>query len=164
LTGDECGPLANALQEGGKSAGRDVLNKLISIFGRGNVYVELQRHSNRVQESRNQVSVELAKELHLPLLATNGVRYATPSERQIADVFTCIREKRRLDTAGRLLSHNSQRYLRSADEMQRLFADVPDAIANTTELSSRLDFSLEKLGYEFPRYPVPEGETIDSFL
>jgi error-prone DNA polymerase len=164
LTGDESGPLVNALKEGGKAAGRDVLNKLASIFGRRNVYIELQRHSNRVQESRNQVSVELARELHLPLLATNGVRYATAAERRIADVFTCIKEKRRLDTAGRLLSHNSQRYIRSVEEMERLFADLPDAIANTTELSSRLDFSLEKLGYEFPRYPVPDGETIDSFL
>jgi error-prone DNA polymerase len=164
LTGDEYGPLVNALREGGKAAGRDVLNKLISIFGQENVYVEVQRHSNRVQEAKNQVSVELAKELHLPLLATNGVRYATPAERQIADVFTCIREKRRLNTAGHLLSHNSQRHVRSTEEMERLFSDLPDAIVNTNELSSRLDFSLEKLGYEFPRYPVPDGETIDSFL
>ena len=106
----------------------------------------------------------LAREFHLPLLATNGVCYATPAERQIADVFTCLKNKRRLDTAGRLLAQNSQRYLRSAEEMTRLFADLPEAIANTVELSSRLEFSLEKLGYEFPRYPVPEGETMDSFL
>jgi error-prone DNA polymerase len=164
LTGDEHGPLVHALQQGGIAAGRDMLHKLTSIFGRDNVYVELQRHSNRVQESRNQVSVELARELHLPLLATNGVRYATQAERQIADVFTCIKNKRRLDTAGRLLSQNSKRYLRSAEEMGRLFADLPEAVAKTSELSSRLDFTLEKLGYEFPRYSVPESETIDSFL
>jgi error-prone DNA polymerase len=164
LTGDEHGPLVRALQKGGMSAGRDVLHKLTSTFGRDNVYVELQRHSNRVQESRNQISVELARELHLPLLATNGVRYATPAERQIADVFTCIKNKRRLETAGRLLSQNSKRYIRSSEEMSRLFSDLPEAVANTSELSSRLEFTLEKLGYEFPRYPVPEGETIDSFL
>src|SRR5579863_4042738 len=164
LTGDEHGPMVQALQKGGMAAGRDMLQKLTSIFGRDNVYVELQRHCNRAQESRNQVSVELARELHLPLLATNGVRYATRPERQIADVFTCIKEKRRLDTAGRLLSQNSKRYIRSAEEMDNLFSDLPEAIANTSELSSRLDFTLEKLGYEFPRYPVPESETIDSFL
>lgn len=164
LTGDEHGPLIHALQHGGTSGGRDLLHKLISIFGRDSVYVELQRHSNRVQESRNQVSVKLASELRLPLLATNGVRYATPAERQIADVFTCIKNKSRLDTAGRLLSQNSQRYIRSAEEMEYIFADLPHAIANTSELSSRLDFTLEKLGYEFPRYSVPESETIDSFL
>jgi error-prone DNA polymerase len=164
LTGDEYGPLVHALQHGGISEGRNILHKLISIFNRDNVYVELQRHSDRVQESRNQASIELAGELGLSLLATNGVRYATRAERQIADVFTCIKNKCRLDTAGCLLSQNSKRYIRSAKEMARLFSDLPEAIANTCELSSRLDFSLEKLGYEFPRYPVPESETIDSFL
>jgi error-prone DNA polymerase len=164
LTGDECGPLAHALQHGGMSEGRNILHKLISLFGRNNVYVELQRHSDRVQESRNQASVELARELGLSLLATNGVRYATRAERQIADVFTCIKNKRRLDTAGCLLSQNSKRYIRSAKEMVRLFSDFPEAIANTCELSSRLDFTMEKLGYEFPRYSVPENETSDSFL
>jgi error-prone DNA polymerase len=164
LTGDEQGPLAIALRKGGASAGREVLHKLTSLFGRGSVYVELQRHSSRVQESRNQAAVELARELHLPLLATNGVCYATAAERQIADVFACIRNKRRLDTAGRLLSTNTQRHIRSAEEMTRLFDDLPEAVAHTQELSSRLEFTLEKLGYEFPRYPVPEGETMDSFL
>ncbi len=164
LTGDEHGPLAHALRRGGATAGREVLRELTSIFGRDNVYVELQRHSNRVQESRNQAAVELARELRLPLLATNGVCYATPSEREIADVFTCIKNKCRLDTAGRLLSHNSQRYIRSTEEMKCLFSDLPQAVANTSELSARLNFTLEELGYEFPRYHVPEGETIDSFL
>jgi error-prone DNA polymerase len=169
LTGDENGPLAHALAHGGTPAARSLLQQIVSIFknengGRENVYIELQRHGDRFQEARNQAAIGLAREFHLPLLATNGVCYATPAERQIADVFTCIRNKRRLDTAGRLLAQNSQRYVRSAEEMTHLFADLPEAIANTTELSSRLEFSLEKLGYEFPRYPVPEGETMDSFL
>src|ERR1035438_3550055 len=169
LTGDENGPLAYALVQGGTTAARSLLQQIVSIFnnenrGRENVYVELQRHGDRFQEARNQAAISLAREFHLPLLATNGVCYATPAEHQIADVFTCIKNKRRLDTAGRLLAHNSQRSARSAEEMPRLFADLPEAIANTVELSSRLEFSLEKLGYEFPRYPVPEGETMDSFL
>ena len=164
LTGDENGPLALALAKNGIEGGRQLLQQLVSTVGRENVYVELQRHADRFQESRNQAAVELAREQHLPLLATNGVCYATPGERQIADVFTCLKNKRRLDTAGRLLAQNSQRYVRSAEEMAHFFADLPEAVANTCELSSRLEFSLEKLGYEFPRYPVPEGETMDSFL
>ncbi|MGA2003514.1 MAG: error-prone DNA polymerase [Terriglobales bacterium] len=164
LTGDEHGPLAHALAKGGMADGRRWLEQLISILGRDNFYVELQRHGDRLQETRNQAAISLAREFHLPLLATNGVCYATPAERQIADVFTCLKNKRRLDTAGRLLAQNSQRYVRSAREMTDLFADLPEAIANTTELSSRLEFTLEKLGYEFPRYPVPPGETMDSFL
>jgi len=164
LTGDERGPLACALQNGGLAAGRQLLERWIRIFGRDGVYVELERHGSRFQEARNQAAVALARELHLPLVATNGVCYATRAERQIADVFTCLKNQCRLDTAGRLLSANSARYIRTAEEMEHLFADLPEAVANTAELSSRLDFSLEKLGYEFPRYPVPEGDTLNSFL
>src|ERR1019366_2817403 len=100
----------------------------------------------------------------LPLLATNGVCYAIAQGRQLCDAFTAIRNHRTLSTAGRLLTRNAERFLKSPQEMQQLFADLPEAIANTLELSSRLEFTLNDLGYEFPRYPVPEGETMNSFL
>ncbi len=164
LTGGDEGPLAHALAMGGLEAGRSTLEQLIAIYGRENVYVELQRHYNRAQEARNQAAIELARSLGLPLLATQGAQYAKPEERQILDVFTCIRHHRTLDTAGRLLARNSERYIKTPQEMLRLFADLPEAIANTLELSSRLEFTLNDLGYQFPRYPVPEGETMNSFL
>src|SRR5437667_9853981 len=66
--------------------------------------------------------------------------------------------------AGRLLAQNSERHMKSAWEMSRLVADMPEAIANTREISTRLDFTLADLGYELPRYPVPPGETMMSFL
>ena len=164
LTGGDEGPLAHALANGGLEAGRSTLEQLIAIYGHENVYVELQRHYNRAQEARNQAAIELARSLGLPLLATQGAQYAKPEERQILDVFTCIRNHRTLDTAGRLLARNSERYIKTPQEMLRLFADLPEATANTLELSSRLEFTLNDLGYQFPRYPVPEGETMDSFL
>src|SRR5207302_1201731 len=83
--------------------------------------------------------------MKMPLLATNGVCYATRRQRQVADVFTCIRNHVRLETAGRLLSMNSERFVKSPKEMAQLFADLPEAIANTTELSSRLEFTLQDL-------------------
>ena len=164
LTGGDEGPLAYALAHGGMEAGRSALEQLIAIYGRENVCVELQRHYNRAQEARNQAAIELARSLRLPLLATQGAQYAKPEGRQILDVFTCIRNHRTLDTAGRLLACNSERYIKSPQQMLQLFADLPAAIANTLELSSRLKFTLNDLGYQFPRYPVPEGETMNSFL
>jgi error-prone DNA polymerase len=164
LTGGDEGPLAHALANGGIEASRSALEQLIAIYGRANVYVELQRHYNRAQEARNQAAIALARSLDLPLLATQGAQYAKPEERQILDVFTCIRNHRTLDTTGRLLASNSERYIKTPQEMLRLFADLPEATANTLELSSRLAFTLNDLGYQFPRYPVPEGETMDSFL
>src|SRR6266571_2248180 len=176
LTGGEEGPLwGRAVRvRGGRAcserSGRDAraprrrLERLCEIFGRRNVYVELQRHFDRQEEARNQVAVEVARGLGLPLVATNGVCYGAGREREILDVFTCIRHHRRLDTAGRLLERNSERYLKSPAEMSRLFADLPEAIASTRELSSRLAFTLSDLGYEFPRYPTPAGMTQIQFL
>ncbi|MBZ5651086.1 MAG: error-prone DNA polymerase [Acidobacteriia bacterium] len=164
LTGGEDGPLASALAHGGMKEARHTVECLTGIFGQGNVYVELQRHFHRQQEARNRAAVEIARSLKLPLLASNGVCYATPRERELCDVFTAIRNHKTLATAGRLLARNSERHVKSPQQMRRLFADLPEALANTVELSSRLEFTLEALGYEFPRYPVPEGETMMSFL
>lgn len=164
LTGGDEGPLAAALANGGEEAGREVVEKLVRVFGPKNVYVEVQRHFEREEEWRNQAAMRVARSLKLPVLATNGVRYATAYDREVLDLFTAIRHHTQLDHAGRLLSVNSQRYLRSAHAMVQLFRDIPEAIANTGELSSRLTFQLDELGYEFPRYPVPDGETMDSFL
>ena len=137
---------------------------MIDLFGKKNVYAELQRHFDREEEARNHLVIELARRNRLPLLATNGVCHAIPARREVSDVFTCIRNHVRLETAGRLLAQNSEAYLKSGATMQKLFADLPEAIANTSELSSRLKFTLEDLGYEFPKYPVPAGETMTSFL
>src|SRR5246127_3087357 len=164
LTGGEEGPLAAALASGGIAQGTECVRQLCDLFGRKNVYVELQRHYCREEEARNQAAVEIARKLSLPLLATNGVCHAVLGERELLDVFTCIRHHHVLATAGRLLSRNSERHLKSPAEMERLFADLPEAIANTQELSSRLQFTLNDLGYEFPRYPVPEGSSQMQFL
>src|SRR5262249_10652854 len=144
--------------------GKRRLERLIEIFGRDNVYVEVQRHFNREEEALNQQAIQLARIFRLPLLATNGVRHATRDAREILDVFTCLRHHQTLETAGRLLTQNAERHLKSPAEMAALFRDLPEAIANTAELSSRLDFTLKDLGYQFPKYPVGEGETMTSFL
>jgi error-prone DNA polymerase len=164
LTGGDEGPLASALTTGGEPAGRALLEQLIRLYGSSNVYVELQRHHEREEESRNQAALSLARSLQLPVVATNGVRYAQPRDREILDVFTSIRHHTDLDHAGRLLALNSHRYLRSPAQMSALFRDIPDALANTVALSQRLAFQLNDLGYEFPHYPVPGNESMDSFL
>jgi len=164
LTGADDGPLALALQHGGIAAARQVAERLVHIFGHNNVYVELQRHFHREQELRNRTAIEIARSLHLPLLATNGVRYATREARELCDVFTAIQNHCTVNKAGRLLARNSECHLKSPAEMKALFSDLPEAITNTVELSSRLEFTLEDLGYEFPKYPVPEGESMMSFL
>ncbi|MFN2493450.1 MAG: DNA polymerase III subunit alpha [Pyrinomonadaceae bacterium] len=191
LTGANDGPLAFALNRGisassnldpgngsrtrarkgtrlndstGFQEAQKIAEWLIRVFGEGNVYAELQRHFNREEESRNHAVIEIARRMKLPLLATNGVCHASPIRREVTDVFTCIRNHVRLETAGQLLALNSETHLKPATTMQQVFGDLPEAIHNTVELSSRLEFTLEDLGYQFPKYPVPSGETMTSFL
>jgi error-prone DNA polymerase len=164
LTGGAEGPLAHALAEGGVAAGTECVRQLRRIFGPRNVYAELQRHLCREEEARNQAVVEIARKLGLPLLATNGVCYARPGQREVLDVFTSIRHHRTLATAGRLLSRNAERYLKSPAEMALLFSDLPEAVAGTEALSARLQFTLNDLGYKFPVYPVPDGGSQAQFL
>jgi len=164
LTGGEEGMAAAALAHGGQPEARKRIEQLASIYGRGNLYLELQRHQRRDEEAHNQSLLDLAGQLHLPVVATNGVRYATARDRELFDMMTAIRHHTTLDKAGRLLAANAQRLLLPAHEMSALFADIPEAIANTRMVSERLEFTLANLGYEFPHYPVPDGETMDSFL
>jgi len=137
---------------------------LIDAFGRENVFVELQRHFVRGEEQINRQLVDLARANGLALIATNGVQYAKPYGREVLDVFTCIREHTHLDAAGKLLTQNAERHLKSDREMREIFRDLPEAIDNTIRLAERLAFSLENLGYEFPEFPVPAGHSMDSFL
>ncbi|HEX6836909.1 MAG TPA: error-prone DNA polymerase, partial [Polyangia bacterium] len=126
--------------------------------------VELGRHHDAAEERRNRAKVALARGKKLPLVATNDVRYARPKGVDLCDVLTCIRQKTTLDDAGTLLSANAERHLKSAAEMRMLFRDLPDAIDNTLAVAARCGFTLEDLGYRFPRYPVPDGESEMSYL
>ena len=166
LTGTETGPLKREREMGrrGDGGNRYIIEWLLEVFGKGNVYAELQRHFDRNEEARNQAVVAIAESLQLPLLATNGVCQATRAQREVADVFTCLRNHVRLENAGRLLAKNSEAYLKTGPTMAKLFADLPAAVANTLELSARLEFTLEDLGYEFPKYPTPDNQTMASFL
>ena len=141
-----------------------LLDRLVGIFGRQHLYVELQRHLQRDEAWDNEMLVSLADAFRVPILATNGVRFATPETRPLHDVLTCIREHATLATAGRRLVANAERYLKSPQQMARLFEDLPQAVRASVELADRLEFTMQDLGYRFPRYPVPPGETEASFL
>jgi error-prone DNA polymerase len=141
-----------------------LLDRIVGTFGRGNTVVELQRHLQRDQEDDNDALACLAAAFRVPLVATGGVGFATPEERPLFDVLTAIREHVTLMRAGRRLAANAERYLKPPAQMARLFADRPDAVRATRELADRLQFTMQDLGYRFPKYPIPDGETEVSFL
>jgi error-prone DNA polymerase len=141
-----------------------LLDRVVGVFGRDSVYVELQRHLRRDEERDNDTLVSLASAFRIPTIATNGVRFAAPADRPLFDVLTCIHHHTDLAAAGRRLAPNAERYLKPPADMAALFRDQPGALARTCELADRLQYTLADLGYRFPDYPVPPGDTQISFL
>jgi len=164
LTGGGRGPVAAALARAGAPAGRECLERLVGIYGRYDVFAELQRHLSRPEEARNEWLRAEAARLRLAPLAANEPLLVARKDRPLLDVLTCIREHTTLEAAGRLLARNSEHFMKSGPVMERLFADCPEAVANTGELALRLGFTLKDLGYRFPEYPLPRGETPLGFL
>lgn len=152
LTGDEDGPVMPHLVSNNFPAAREATERLIKTFGRENVCVEVQRHLLRGEERRNRLLLQLARELDLVPIATSGAAYATAESRELADVFACARHHTHLNAAGRLLDCNAERHLKPAATMRRLFFDCPEVVDNTLRVAERIEFSLQNLGYEFPRY------------
>jgi len=148
----------------GRPPDPDRLAQVLAAFGSGSVFIGTQRHRRREQEAAQKALLDLADRLGLKAVATNGVRHARSKGRALLDALTCIREKKTLATAGRLLSENAERHLKTPLAMQALFADRPDLLRHNEELAERLVFTLKDLGYRFPDYPVPPGETQFSYL
>ena len=107
---------------------------------------------------------EHAREARVPLLASNDVHAHGPQRRPLQDVLTCIREHCTIDQAGFRLFANAERHLKPGDEMARLFADYPEAIANTLRIAEKCRFSLDELVYDYPIDPVPGGLTVQEEL
>jgi error-prone DNA polymerase len=160
FTGGADGFLHNSINLG---SGLADLAWLKYVF-EGRLYVELQRHHLRYEEYTNQLLLGYAHKLRLPYFASNGVYYADQHDRELFDVFTCIKDHTTIYDAGKLLSENCERYLKTEQQMLRLFEDMPEAVQITNEIAERVDFSMDELAYIFPDYPVGVGETMDSVL
>jgi error-prone DNA polymerase len=106
----------------------------------------------------------IAARQRVPLIATNDVLYATPEDRDLQDVLTCIREGTTIEMAGRRLEANAERYLKSPPEMARLFAEASEALVETGRLMARISFSLDQLAYDYPDEVVPPGFTPQAWL
>ncbi len=160
LTGDRDGPVCRPLLRDDKKAALDAATRLIERFGHGNVYVEITRHGLRDDGRLNRHLIDLASHLRLPLLASNAPLHATRGDRRLADAFACLRHHVPLDGAGCLLAPNGERHLKSPCEMAALFADLPEAVANTRRLAERIGFTLQNLDYRFPDFPDGRGNPL----
>lgn len=130
----------------------------------GRFYLELQRTARENEGTYIEGAVALAEKLDCPVVATNDVRFLHADQFEVHEARVCIGESRTLDDPRRERRYSSEQYLRSAEEMADLFADIPEALANTVEIAKRCNLEIQLGKYFLPEYPIPEGMTEQEFF
>lgn len=164
LTGCRKGAVRRALADGGARAAASELDRLIALFGRDAVHVELIDHGGPLDTRENDQLAALAAERGLAVLATNNVHYAVPERDQLAAAVAAVRANRGLDELDGWLPAHAGAHLRSGAEMQERFARYPGAVARTVTLADELAFPLRRAKPALPKQKVPEGHTPMSWL
>ena len=149
-------PLLRNDYEGAKKAARE----FVDIFG-DRFYIEVMRHGIPEQDIVNQGLIKLAREMNLPLVATNDSHYLNRADAQAHDVLLCIGTGKTVQDTSRMKFMTDEFYIKSSEEMRELFADVPDACDNTLAIAKRIDIRIPEKQFNIPLYPVPEPETLD---
>ena len=163
LSGGRDGAPGKALLSHHVDAARRVTADLQELFA-GDYFLELQRTGRNDEEDYNAAAVALAAELGAPVVATNDVRFLDADDYEVHEARVCIHQGRMLDDAGRPRDYSAQQYLRSAAEMQELFADLPEALANSVEIARRCNLVMQLGEPHLPAYAVPDGYDTASFL
>ncbi|WP_067510347.1 error-prone DNA polymerase [Actinoplanes sp. TFC3] len=165
LTGCRKGSVPAALAGEGVIGAARELDRLVALFGRGNVVVELTAHGDPCDDDRNDVLHELARSRRLEVVATGNVHYATPGRRRLATALAAVRARRGLDDMDGWLPAAGTAHLRSGAEMKRLFAAYPGAVENAAMFGDDLAFDLNLVAPRLPDFPIPEpGHTEMSWL
>jgi DNA polymerase-3 subunit alpha len=158
------GPLSRNLLAGDEEEARRWARALRDIFGPERFYVELQDHGLREQQQVNARSIALARELGLPLVATNDVHYLDQADADVQDLLVCIQTNSTVHDTKRMRMPSDQLYFKSAEEMWRLFDDVPEALQNTVRIAERCRVELEFGRLHLPDPGAPEGMSADDYL
>ncbi|HHJ12890.1 MAG TPA: DNA polymerase III subunit alpha [Gammaproteobacteria bacterium] len=163
LSGGREGDVGEALLAGKRTLAAERLARWLALFP-DRFYLELQRTGRPGEEDYLHAAVALAAESGTPVVATNDVCYLAPEDYEAHEVRVCIHEGRTLDDQRRVRRHSDQQYLRSPEQMQALFADIPEALENTVEIARRCSLELELGKNYLPEFPVPDGMSMDEFF
>jgi DNA polymerase-3 subunit alpha len=165
LSGCMKGEVTQAILRGEMSTAREIAGRYRDIFGSGNFYLEIQSHGMPEQQQSIAGMRTLARDLELPLIATNDVHYVEKDESDAQDALMCIQMNINLDVSDKpRMGGVPEFYLKSGDEMARVFAELPGALGSTLEIAERAGFELGLGTIKLPHFPVPEGETPESYL
>ena len=153
------GDLPKLLLDGRDNEARQVAQKYLDIFGRGNFFVELQDHGIPEEKQVLPRLVKLAREMDIPLVITNDCHYLTADDAEAQEVLMCIQTGKTLSDPNRMKMTTRQLYVKSEEEMRALFPNFPDAIENTAKIAARCHVEFDFSTTHLPKFPLPEGET-----
>lgn len=137
---------------------------LLEMFGQGNFYLELQDHGLEEQAIANEGLIKLSRELEIPLVATNDCHYLKRKQSKSHDALLCIQTGKMVSDTNRMSYQTDEFYLKSTEEMQALFSQVPEALSNTLEIAEKCDFSFGPTKNIFPDFDCPQGYTVDTYF
>ena len=158
------GDLPKMLLNGQDESARAYVREMQEIFGENNFYIEIMDHNIRDEKTVLPRLISLAREMQVPLVATNDCHYLERKDAEAQEVLMCIQTGKTLDDESRMKMETSELYVKSEDEMRELFKNVPDAVDRTREIADRCNVTFEFGVTRLPHYPVETGETSEEML
>jgi DNA polymerase-3 subunit alpha len=159
------GEIPSAVLSGDFKKAEEIILKYKNLFGDGNFYLEIQHHpTSQEQKTVNKVLIDFSKKLDVPLVATNDVHYLNVEDAEAQDILLCLQTKKKLHDKDRLCMMGEDFSLRSPEQMEKDFEDVPEAILNTEKIAKMCNVELELGKITLPHYEVPNGKSADEYL
>ena len=164
LSGCLKGEVAERLMEGNYEAASEAAGSYRDIFGKENFYLEIQDQGLEMEHRIHPDLFRLEKDLGLPLVATNDSHYLCENDAHAQDVMICIQTGKSIQDTNRMKFDGTQFYVKSHEEMTRVFKDAPDVLSRTLAIAERCNMRLEKISNPFPHFDVPPGFTLDTYF
>lgn len=165
LSGCKKGEIPAALIAHDEKKGISLAKQYKKIFGDSNFFLELQSHpKDPLQQTINDGLLKISKEIDIPVVATEDIHYIHPQDASAQDILLCIQTNRKVYEKDRKNFNDLNLSLRSPEEMYEAFSSLPEALENTVKIAERCNFQIKLGETELPTYPLPSGETADSFL
>src|SRR6266702_221308 len=164
FSGCLAGEVSQQIMDGNYDKAKATAGQFHDIFGRGNFFLEIQDHHLGPDKAVGEAMFRLEKELDIPLIATNDSHYIASDDSRAHEILLCVQTAGSMNDPKRFKFDTNEFYIKSAEEMARLFAHAPHVVSGTMQFPERCTLQLQKVDNPFPAFPVPEGETLDSYF
>jgi DNA polymerase-3 subunit alpha len=164
FSGCLAGEVAQHVMENHYDKAKAAAGQYQDLFGKGNFFLEIQDHQLGPDKAVCDALIQMEKDLDIPLIATNDSHYIANDDSRAHEILLCVQTGGSMNDPKRFKFDTNEFFIKSADEMAHLFAYAPHAVGNTMQFPERCNLKLSKVDNPFPAFPVPEGETLESFF